>query len=89
MKLLQRTLPLIIFGAVIVSFLSALDGQFLNWDDDINFLGNQGFRGLGWAQLRWMWTETLMGHYIPLTWMSLGLNYTLGGMNRGATTWAT
>jgi hypothetical protein len=28
-----------------------------------------------------MWTETLMGHYIPLTWMSLGLNYTLGGMN--------
>ena len=22
-----------------------------------------------------------MGHYIPLTWMSLGLNYTLGGMN--------
>jgi hypothetical protein len=78
---LQRVIPLIIFIAVFVGFLSALDGQFLNWDDDINFLGNQGFRGLGWAQLRWMWTETLMGHYIPLTWMSLGLNYTLGGMN--------
>jgi hypothetical protein len=72
---------LIIFAAVFVGFLSTLDGQFLNWDDDINFLGNQGFRGLGWGQLRWMWTETLMGHYIPLTWMSLGLNYTLGGMN--------
>jgi tetratricopeptide (TPR) repeat protein len=28
-----------------------------------------------------MWTATWMGHYIPLTWMSLGLNYTLGGMN--------
>ena len=81
MRLLQRALPLIIFAAVFVGFLSALDGQFLNWDDDINFLDNQGFRGLGWAQLRWMWTETLMGHYIPLTWMSLGLNYTLGGMN--------
>jgi hypothetical protein len=80
-RLLQRVLPLIIFAAVFVGFLSTLDGQFLNWDDDINFLGNQGFRGLGWAQLRWMWTETLMGHYIPLTWMSLGLNYTLGGMN--------
>jgi hypothetical protein len=71
----------LIFAAVFVVFLSALDGQFLNWDDDINFLENQGFRGLGWAQLRWMWTHTLMGHYIPLTWMSLGLNYTLGGMN--------
>jgi hypothetical protein len=72
---------LIIFTAVFVCFLSALDGQFLNWDDDINFLDNQGFRGLDWVQLRWMWTETLMGHYIPITWMSLGLNYTLGGMN--------
>jgi Flp pilus assembly protein TadD len=28
-----------------------------------------------------MWTTPLMGHYIPLTWMSLGLNYALGGMN--------
>ena len=81
MRLLQRVVPVLIFAAVFIGFLSTLDGQFLNWDDDINFLGNQGFRGLGWAQLRWMWTETLMGHYIPLTWMSLGLNYTLGGMN--------
>jgi protein O-mannosyl-transferase len=80
-RLLQRVFPVIIFAAVFVGFLSALDGEFLNWDDDINFLDNQGFRGLGWAQLRWMWTETRMGHYIPLTWMSLGLNYTLGGMN--------
>ena len=81
MRLLQRVLPFIIFTAVFVCFLSTLDGQFLNWDDDINFLDNQGFRGLDWVQLRWMWTETLMGHYIPITWMSLGLNYTLGGMN--------
>jgi tetratricopeptide (TPR) repeat protein len=80
-KLLQSLVPLLVFAAVFVVFLPALDGQFLNWDDDINFLLNQEFRGLGWAQLRWMWTETLMGHYIPLTWMSLGLNYTLGGMN--------
>ena len=47
MRLLQRVLPFIIFAAVFVGFLSTLDGQFLNWDDDINFLGNQGFRG--WA----------------------------------------
>jgi protein O-mannosyl-transferase len=80
-RLLQPLLPLFVFAAVFVVFLPALDGQFLNWDDDINFVFNQGFRGLGWAQLKWMWTDTLMGHYIPLTWMSLGLNYTLGGMN--------
>ena len=81
MRLVQRALPVSVFIAVFVVFLPALDGQFLNWDDDINFLNNQAFRGLGWAQLRWMWTHNLMGHYIPLTWMSLGLNYALGGMN--------
>ena len=81
MRVLGRALPGMIFVAVFVAFLPALPGQFLNWDDDINFVGNQGFRGLGWAQLQWMWTTPLMGHYIPLTWMSLGLNYALGGMN--------
>ncbi|MBI2525709.1 MAG: hypothetical protein HYV93_06970 [Candidatus Rokubacteria bacterium] len=28
-----------------------------------------------------MFTTTLMGHYIPLTWLSLGVNYALGGMD--------
>lgn len=81
MRLVPRLLPIVIVAAVFVVFLPALDGQFLDWDDDINFLNNQGFRGLGWAQLRWMWTQNLMGHYIPLTWMSLGLNYMLGGLS--------
>ena len=81
MKILQRALPCLLLVVAFVAFLPALAGQFLNWDDDINFLGKPSFRGLGWAQLRWMWTTTLMGHYIPLTWMSLGLNYALGGMN--------
>jgi tetratricopeptide (TPR) repeat protein len=80
-RLLPPLVAVSIFAAVFVVFLPALDGQFLNWDDDINFLNNQGFRGLGWAQLRWMWTATWMGHYIPLTWMSFGLNYALGGMD--------
>src|SRR3989475_12110658 len=32
------------------------------------------------THLRWMWT-THLGHYIPLTWMTLGLDYLLWGMN--------
>lgn len=81
MKPARPLLPLLIAAVVFAAFLPALDGRFLNWDDDINFLDNPAFRGLGWAQLRWMWTANLSGHYIPLTWMSLGLNYALGGMN--------
>jgi tetratricopeptide (TPR) repeat protein len=74
-------LPALVFVIAFVTFLPALDGQFLNWDDDLNFLANPNFRGLGWGNLRWMFTTTLTGHWIPLSWLTLGLNYTLGGMN--------
>jgi tetratricopeptide (TPR) repeat protein len=74
-------LPVAVAVLSFVAFLPALRGEFLNWDDFSNFVNNEGFRGLGWAQLKWMWTATLLGHYIPLTWMTLGLNYALGGLN--------
>src|SRR6266542_4249324 len=81
MKTLRLALLVAVFLVTLLAFLPALHGQFVNWDADRNFVDHPGFRGLGWPQLKWMWTTTLMGHYIPLTWMSLGLNYTLGGMN--------
>src|SRR6266513_1469745 len=64
------------------AFLPTLQNQFVNWDDPYNFLHNPHYRGLGWSQLRWMWTAAFyMGHWIPLTWMTLGLDYLLWGMN--------
>ena len=80
MTRLQRAWPLLVAILAFVAFLPALDGAFLDWDDDRNFLWNTGYRGLGVTQLRWMFTATWMGHYIPLTWLSLGLNYALVGM---------
>src|SRR5262249_58332488 len=41
---------------------------------------NQHYRGLGWSQLRWMFTTFHMGHYEPLTWLTSGLHYVLWGM---------
>jgi Tfp pilus assembly protein PilF len=74
-------LPALVFVIALVTFLPGLNGQFLNWDDDLNFLRNPNFRGLGWSNLRWMFTTTLTGHWIPLSWLTLGANYTLGGMS--------
>jgi Flp pilus assembly protein TadD len=80
--MMRRVLvPAAIVVIVVISFLPALDGQFLNWDDSTLFTKNHDFRGLGAAQLRWMFTTTLAGHYMPLTWLTLGLNYRLGGMS--------
>jgi len=72
--------PALIALVTFAAFLPALHNQFVNWDDDKNFLENPHYRGLGWTQLSWMWT-THMGHYIPLTWMTFGLDYLLWGMN--------
>jgi Flp pilus assembly protein TadD len=80
MTRLPRTPPVLVGVLAFVAFLPALDGGFVDWDDDRNFLWNTGYRGLGLGELRWMFTATWMGHYIPLTWLSLGLNYVLGGM---------
>src|SRR5262249_24807418 len=41
----------------------------------------KSFRGLGRTQLEWMWTTTLLGHWVPLAWMTLGLDYLVWGMN--------
>jgi protein O-mannosyl-transferase len=80
MTRLPRVLPLLVGLLAFVAFLPALDGGFVDWDDDRNFQWNPAYRGLGLRELQWMFTATWMGHYIPLTWLSLGLNYALGGM---------
>ena len=66
---------------VLLLYLPALRNGFVSWDDEKNFVQNTHYRGLGLEQLRWMWTTFHLGHYVPLSWMSLGLDYTLWGMN--------
>src|SRR5437870_3406433 len=72
--------PVLIALVTFIAFLPTLRNQFVDWDDFKNFLDNPYYRGLAWTQLRWMWT-THLGHYIPLTWMTFGLDYLLWGMN--------
>jgi hypothetical protein len=77
----EWVVPLAIAIVVFIVFSPALHDGFVSLDDRRNFLDNDAYRGLGAAQLRWMWTTTLMGHFIPLSWMTLGLDYVLWGMN--------
>src|SRR5690349_8493806 len=79
----RRTLWLALAIAVVAAlpFLPTLQNEFVSWDDDKNFLNNPAYRGLGLTQLRWMWTTFHLGHYVPLSWMTLGMDYTLWGMD--------
>src|SRR6185369_3573999 len=71
----------LVAGVAFLTFLPALHGRFVNWDDDRNFLMNADYRGLAWRNLAWMFTTFHLGPYQPLSWMSLGLDYVLWGMN--------
>ena len=77
----QWIVPVAIALATALAFLPTLSNGFVSWDDDKNFLDNAHFRGLGAEHLHWMWTTFHMGHYVPLTWMTLGFDYALWGMN--------
>lgn len=68
----------VVFLAAFAACWPALSNGFVDWDDPGNFLTNSDYRGLGLAQLRWMFTTFHYGHYQPLTWLSHGLNFVVG-----------
>lgn len=74
-------LPALVAVLTVVAFLPALQNGFVTWDDDKNFLTNPHYRGLAPSNLAWMWTTFRLGHYVPLSWMTLGLDYAAWGMN--------
>lgn len=75
------SLPFVVVLSTWTTFLPALQNGFVDWDDGKTLLENPHYRGLGWSQLRWMFGTFHMGHYQPLSWMTLGMDYLVWGMN--------
>jgi hypothetical protein len=62
-----------IFSAAVAVFLPALRFPFLSWDDRVNVVENGLLRFDG-AGLTFMLTGSRLGHWQPLTWLSLALD---------------
>jgi Flp pilus assembly protein TadD len=77
---LAAAVAVVLVLLVVAAFSPCLGNDFVNWDDDRNFLDNPGYRGLGWRQIRWAWTTFLVGVYQPLAWMILEAEYALWGL---------
>ena len=73
--------PVLVFLLTIVAFLPTLQNGFVNWDDESFLVSNPNYRGLGWKQIRWMFTTCYLSSCMPLTWVTYGLDYVLWGMN--------
>src|SRR5947207_14213477 len=67
----ERAIPLAIVLVVVAVFAVGRRNEFVQWDDYNNLVDNPHFRGLGWAEVRWMFTTTLMGHYRPASWVTV------------------
>jgi len=63
------------------AFAPSLHNQFLNWDDDRNFLENPAFQGLGVEQIAWAWRTYHMGVWQPLAWVLLSVQSAFGGLD--------
>jgi Flp pilus assembly protein TadD len=73
-------IPILVAMLTAAAFAGSLWNGFVDWDDQILIGRNEAYRGLGWTHVSWMFTNVMMGHYVPLTWLTLGLDYVLWGM---------
>jgi len=77
---LRALVPPILVLALAATFYPVLGADFVHWDDDVNFLRNPHFRGLGLTQLRWMLSTVTLGHYTPVAWLTFGADYVVWGL---------
>jgi tetratricopeptide (TPR) repeat protein len=78
---LRALLPFFVAALTAVVFLPILHNGFVLRDDPAVIVDNPYFRGLGWMQIRWMFTTFYMSLYRPLAWMTLGIDYLASGLN--------
>lgn len=73
--------PLLVSILTFIVFTPALKNEFLNWDDIQNLADNKEHWGLGYEQLKWMFTSYNMGPYAPITLVTTAIDYIVWGMN--------
>lgn len=71
----------LVASSTAAAFWPVLSNGWVNWDDQLYILDNPWIRALNWENLRWMFTNRLISHYQPLSWLSYAADYALWGLN--------
>jgi tetratricopeptide (TPR) repeat protein len=69
----------LLVAATALAFWPSLHNGFVLWDDVQNLIENKQYRGLGFTQIRWAFTNFENGHYMPLVWLSWSVDYLIWG----------
>ena len=70
-------------GAVVtlLAFLPVLDNRFVTWEDALTITGNPNITAITPGFFRWAFFHQHGLFWMPLTWVSLALDYRLWGLN--------
>jgi hypothetical protein len=60
-----------------LAFTPVLGDGFVNWDDHAMFVENPYHRGDWPARLRGAWTKSVLGEFMPVTWMTYAVDRSL------------
>src|SRR5271165_3192175 len=75
-------LSLILFVAVLILYVPALDSSFVNYDDPAYVTTNrQVLQGLSWSNVAWAFRATTEANWHPLTWISHMADVQVFGVN--------
>ena len=78
---MRRWLPPVLVGIVtFLCFLPTLQNDFVNFDDPENIIDNPHIHGLSSDNVKWA-SAKQSGHYIPLTWITYGIDYEIWGLD--------
>jgi Tfp pilus assembly protein PilF len=73
-----------LFALVFLIYGQVYHHEFINLDDGSVFTENQNVQhGITWKSLRWAMTNTDVGDWFPLTWISILADYQLWGARAG------
>jgi hypothetical protein len=71
----------LVAALAVAAHVGGLHGQFVDWDDTNHITRNPLIRSVDPAHLWAMFTEPAAKLYIPLTWLSLAVDYQFWGTN--------
>ncbi len=85
MKRNQKTYYIIAVTIALLTllvYLSSLRNDFVGvWDDNVNIVENTHIRSLDATFFRWAFFDFHASNWLPLTWISLAMDYALWGLN--------
>ena len=64
-----------------IAFSPIFNNGFVDWDDKAQILENHSFRGLGWEQVRFAFTNFTGGVCQPVGWLLQSLTYEMFGLD--------